>query len=211
MPSWLWRAWLGPPLERGPRGLLGRRPRRLLRPPPPPGRPGPCPPPCPDAPCPPEPCPDPPPCPCPADPLPAFIVLSKPAGPGFTRYRRQTSTLSGSPLVAAGSNNVGAQPLSSGVTPLTTLLFPESDSLLRSGDTDYFHDGIARWAGRNRKRNCERSAGRTDNPAASDANSYWRKKLINCAYRYPYRSPSRRRERPGARKAYAGTRPMRTT
>jgi hypothetical protein len=130
MPSWLWRAWLGPPLERGPRGLLGRRPRRLLRPPPPPGRPGPCPPPCPDAPCPPEPCPDPPPCPCPddpcpgpADPLPAFIVLSKPAGPGFTRYRRQTSTLSDSPLVAAGSDNVGAQPLSSGVTPLTQLFF----------------------------------------------------------------------------------------
>jgi hypothetical protein len=136
MPSWLWRAWLGPPAaERGPRGLLGRRPRRRLRPPPPPGRPAPCPPPCPDAPCPPEPCPDPPPCPCPddpcpepADPLPAFIVLSKPAGPGLTRCRRQTSTLSDSPLVAAGSDNVGAQPLSSGDTPLTKFFFPPNQA-----------------------------------------------------------------------------------
>jgi hypothetical protein len=137
MPSWLWRAWLGPPAARGPRGLLGRRPRRRLRPPPPPGRPEPCPPPCPDAPCPPEPCPpepcpDPPPCPCPdpADPLPvpAFIVLSKPAGPGFSRCRRQTSILSDSPLVAAGSDNVGAQPLSSGDTPLTKFFFPPNQA-----------------------------------------------------------------------------------
>src|ERR1700719_1037251 len=108
MPSWLWRAWLGPPAERGPRGLLGRRPRRrrLRPPPPPPGRPEPGPPPWPpppgpDALCPPDLCPDPPPCPddpCPDDPdpadplpVPAFIVLSKPAGPGFSRCRRQTS------------------------------------------------------------------------------------------------------------------------
>jgi hypothetical protein len=63
MPSWLWRDWLGP-AGRGPRGLLGRRPRRRLFLPPPP---------------PPEGLPDP--CPCPDGP--AFIVLSKPAGPGF--------------------------------------------------------------------------------------------------------------------------------
>src|SRR5580704_16611134 len=41
MPSWLWRAWLGP-AARGPRWLLGRRPRRRrLLPPPPEGLPGP--------------------------------------------------------------------------------------------------------------------------------------------------------------------------
>jgi hypothetical protein len=51
---------------------------------------------------------------------------------------------------------------------------------------DYFHDGIARWAGRDRKHNHERTAEHIDNPAASDANSYWRRKLIIRAYRYPY-------------------------
>src|ERR1700691_2857971 len=42
MPSWLWRAWLGP-LGRAPRALLDRRPRRRRLPPPPPpeGLPGP--------------------------------------------------------------------------------------------------------------------------------------------------------------------------
>src|SRR5258708_37614029 len=61
MPAWLWRDWLGPPAWRGPRWLLGRRPRRRLLPPPPEGLPDPD--------------------PCPAGP--AFIVLSKPARSGF--------------------------------------------------------------------------------------------------------------------------------
>src|SRR5258708_37715998 len=90
MPAWLWRDWLGPPAWRGPRWLLGRRPRRRLLPPPPEGLPDPD--------------------PCPAGP--AFIVLSKPARSGFpARYRIPKITLSGSPLVAAGSYSVGAQPL----------------------------------------------------------------------------------------------------
>jgi hypothetical protein len=139
--------------------LLGRRPRRrlLLPPPPPPeGLPGPCP--RPDG--------------------PAFIVLSKPAGPGFLpgaglhMYR-----ISNSPLVAAGSHSVGAQPFSrGGLSTDSVTTINHQVSRPRSRGHANFPCGIARWAGRNRERY-------RDPLLSGEANSYWRKQLLNLRIR----------------------------
>src|SRR5580658_1755830 len=147
MPSWLWRAWLGP-AGRGPRGLLGRRPRRrLLLPPPPEGLPCPC--------------------PCPDDP--AFIVLSNRLGRVFVPV--QGGKISRCPVphwVAAGSHRVGAKPLflrgltTCSVTPLShirqTIKFRDRTF---EGAQPTFHAELRVGLERNR-----------DRPLSGDTNSH---------------------------------------
>jgi hypothetical protein len=179
MPSWLWRDWLGP-TGRGPRGLFGRRPRRrLLLPPPPEGLPG-----------------------------PAFIVLSKPAGPGFDPVQGcKPHRVSGSPFGCGGLSQCWRTAnFLAGPIHLTQSLPSTIKSRDRApGGMTNSSCGIACWGWRNRERN-------RDPLLSGEANSYWRKNFLNFAYSViRCRNPSRRRERPGTRRAYAGTWPMRTT
>src|SRR5271154_1146051 len=146
MPSWLWRAWLGP-AGRGPRGLLGRRPRRrLLLPPPPECLPVPC--------------------PCPDDP--AFIVLSNLLGRVFDPV--QGGKILRCPVphwVAAGSHRVGAKPLflrgltTCSVTPLSHKRQPSSFAIARSRG----HSPLS-------MRNCGLGWNNRDRPLSGDANSH---------------------------------------
>src|SRR5580704_6904456 len=182
MPSWLWRAWLGP-AGRGPRGLLGRRPRRRrLLPPPPEGLPG-----------------------------PAFIVLSKLLGrifdpvqvTHFHNFRFPIWLRQALAALAHSHFSCGASPLARShhsVTLLSHTREPSSIAKCLRGHGPTFRaelraglDAIA----------IDRSL--VKQTRTSEKNSKF------CVSVIRYRNPSRRRERPGARKANAGTRPMRTT
>jgi hypothetical protein len=66
--------------------------------------------------------------------------------------------------------------------------------------TQHIPCGTAGWAG-------TRSSTKSLSTTFSEANSYWRKYKKCLRIGYPLSDPSRRRERPGTRKAYAGTRP----
>jgi len=84
-----------------------------------------------------------------------------------------------------------------------SVLSPDQVWRAHSGLTAHFPCGMAGWVGCNRERNRGR-------PLSGETNSCWQKFLKCCVSVIRYRNPSRRRERPGTRKAHAGTRPMRT-